>query len=340
MYRHEVIAPVRLAFARWLEAGSLSTPLTRALARAHAPLARRSIARPLRLPDLSPGRPSLVTVTVGGATLGGSGKTRLALACTRALAEAGAHVALIGHGYRAALTAHDGARIVTAASALEEVGDEALLCARALVSSPSARVVVGRTRQAAVELAARLAPEVDAVVFDGPLQLAPQKASVAVLALDAAAPWGSGALPPAGDLRAPREALLAAADVVVEVDATPRSVLIDGRPEGLDALAGLRLGLFTAIARPDRLERALERMRVVPEVVVRASDHGPLTRPLVAQLAAARADLWLTTTKCALHLETSSLGLRLGILDGGLELPTALRAALRTAWEMSLYCAP
>ena len=337
-----MLAAVRLTVARWLEAGSLSTPLTRALARVHATIARRAVARPLRLPDPAPGRRPIVTVTVGGATLGGSGKTRVALACVRELAARGARVVLVGHAYRASLSGAR-ARVVAEHDALDEVGDEALLCARAVASVPGACVVVGPTRQAALDLAASLEPAVDVVVFDGPLQLAPGRASLAVLALDAHVPWGAAVLPPAGDLRAPLEVLLAASDRVVEVDALPRSALVDGRVVELATLASrrdLRLGLFTAIARPDRLERALRRAGLVLAVVVRAADHGPLTPTLGAALAGAGADLWLTTPKCALHLEAANLDLRLGIVDDGLDLPPALVVALRSAWELAPYRVP
>jgi tetraacyldisaccharide 4'-kinase len=196
--------------------------------------------------------------------------------------------------------------------------------------------VVGPTRRAALALALALRPAVDVLVLDGPLQLAPARSSLSVLALDAAAPWGSGALPPAGDLRAPREALLSAADVVVAVEATPRAASLDGETVALGSLlrAG-PLGLFTALARPERLERALASAGIVPAAVVRAADHGPVTRAQARRLGEAPVALWLATDKCALHLDALRLGLRLRVarLDGGLALPPALLEALARAWD-------
>ncbi|HSO31169.1 MAG TPA: tetraacyldisaccharide 4'-kinase, partial [Labilithrix sp.] len=259
---HAPASSVRRAVAGWLETGALGAVWPEALARLQVGFASRALARPLVLP------PGLLVVTVGGATLGGSGKTRVALAVTRALARGGARVALIGHAYRA----HPGrARVVGAADALAEVGDEALLCARSLGAGGS--VVVARSRQEAVDHAASLL--VDAIVLDGPLQLTPARASLAILAVDAHAPWGAGALPPAGDLRAPREALLASADLLVAVDAAARL-----SAAALASLGRQRVGLFTAIGRPARLEEALRGQGVVPAVVVRAPDHGPLTPAL------------------------------------------------------------
>lgn len=326
-----VIAPttrVRSAVARWLEEGALGGVWPAALARVHGGLAARAIARPLIVPR------GVAVVTVGGATLGGSGKTRVALAVAHALLQRGACVALIGHAYRARPSY---ARVVQGDDALGEVGDEALVCARAL--GGAARVVVARNRQAAVDFAASLGgvDRVDVIVLDGPLQLAPVRASLALLAVDAEAPWGAGALPPAGDLRAPRAALLAHADLVVPVDATPRAVMVGGARLELNALGAwasagrarpVRLGLFTAIARPARLERALRRAGLeLP--TVRAPDHGPLAPALARHVRSAEVDLWLATDKCALHLAPVVEERSIAVFDGACGLPVEVEAALR-----------
>lgn len=328
VYRRDVIAPaasIRSAVARWLEAGALAGVWPDALAQVHAGFAARAIARPLTIPR------GVRVVTVGGATLGGSGKTRVALAVSHALVQRGARVALVGHAYRARPSC---ARVVERDDALEDVGDEALICARAL--GDAGRVVVARTRQAAVDFAASLGgvSRVDVIVIDGPLQLAPLRASLALLAVDAHAPWGADALPPAGDLRAPRAALLAHADLVVPVDATPRAAILDGVRLELASLAGVpaagrRIGLFTALARPARLEHALRRAGLDLPIVVGAPDHGPLTPALVRRLRAAEVDLWLATDKCALHLAPVVGERAIAFLDGTCELPVEAEAALR-----------
>jgi tetraacyldisaccharide-1-P 4'-kinase len=51
--------------------------------------------RPVRVPE------GVRTVTVGGPTLGGSGKTRVAISIARTLASRGENVVLVGHAYRA-----------------------------------------------------------------------------------------------------------------------------------------------------------------------------------------------------------------------------------------------
>lgn len=320
---------LRTTVSRWLEEGSSSLGQ---LARLYAPFAAKAIARPLRIPrDLERS-----VVTVGGATIGGSGKTRVALACARELAATRAQVVLVGHAYRARRLRE--AIVVSPTDHLEHAGDEALTCARALADLPNVRVVVGPSRQAAVDLAASLRPKVDAIVIDGPLQLAPVRSSLALLAVDAHEPWGAGEVLPAGDLRAPRAALLANADHVVHVDATPHHARVGGDVLSLDVLAsmlrGRRVGLFTAIARPARLTRALERAGIALDVTVRAPDHGPIDVRLARALDSARADVWLATAKCAAHLASaaprfrSASGPELVILDGTLVLPTAIRRAI------------
>ena len=82
------------------------------LEKALGSLVDRSVTR--RLPHPS----GVSIVSVGGATLGGSGKTPLAIACASALAASGARVALVGHAYRAA-PLH--ARTVSPGDALERL---------------------------------------------------------------------------------------------------------------------------------------------------------------------------------------------------------------------------
>jgi tetraacyldisaccharide-1-P 4'-kinase len=142
-------------------------------------------------------------------------------------------------------------------------------------------------------------------------------------------------LPPAGDLRAPRDALLAHADHVVLVDATPRGAVVDGTRVTLVELRALRLGIFTALARPERIMRALERSGIVASTVVRAADHGPLTANLRRHLLESPVDRWVVTEKCATHLEALGQEARLAILDGSLVLPEVLRGALCVARSRS-----
>jgi tetraacyldisaccharide 4'-kinase len=304
-------------------------------------------------------------VAVGGATLGGSFKTPVAIACAAECASQGIPTALVGHAYRGVPGA---ARLVTGDEPIEEVGDEALLAARLLRGS-GALVVVGPTRRSAVELAARHAR---VLVLDGVSQTAPRRASLAVLAVDAQQPWGRMAsLPPRGDLRASPAELIEACDVVVPV--CDASADLDARNLGVDLRArevwpshaasagatgeaqetGARLswqvlqrtavGLVTMLARADRVVRSLESRGVHPRVVLRGPDHGPLGPALELRAAKAAKELglglWLATAKCSLHIEhragaqgeraAQGLGARVATLDYGVKLDPRLRARLQ-----------
>jgi tetraacyldisaccharide 4'-kinase len=267
-------------------------------------------------------------VTIGGATLGGSGKTPLAIACARALSQHHARVALVGHAYRAR---PGEARVVSVTDDVREVGDEALVAARALLAS-GVVVIVAPSRQAAVTFAASRGIAI--AVLDGPLQLRPRRSDVAWLAVDAASPWGAGACPPRGDLRAPEASLRALCDRVVPVEG--RTVL----PAGHD-LAHARVGLVTSLARPERITLALERLGVHPIAFVHARDHrGASPRVLCTTARTARLDAWVATEKCAVHLERAAAdrggrGLGAPLIVAGYDVavePSAL-AALERMWR-------
>jgi hypothetical protein len=102
-----------------------------------------------------------------------------------------------------------------------------------------------------------------------------------------------------------------------------------------------RLGLLTALARPSRVERALARRGIVPSAVVCVPDHGPFGAS--AARAVARfglgIDLWVVTSKCALHTRALSalvarrlpeldLTARLAVIDHDVCLDSALRTSL------------
>ncbi len=107
-----------------------------------------------RLPRALVVRDGAKVIAIGGATLGGSGKTPLAVACARRLAMDGHSVALVGHAYRAK---PDRSRVVSPADAVEIVGDEALVAAQAL-EDVGVAVVVGPGRQVALESCAQCGP--------------------------------------------------------------------------------------------------------------------------------------------------------------------------------------
>lgn len=319
----------RASLAVRLESNGSPGPVTRLLASGWGALSARGIARPLVLPE------GVRAIGVGGASLGGSFKTPFAIALARALAARGLDVALVGHAYRARPGT---ARIVRTTDEVAEVGDDALWAAQSLAGS-GVDVIVGPSRQAAVTFAARRAR---CLVFDGLLQARPQRLARSILLLDGSHPWQRAHCPPAGDLRAPRHALLGAADLAVVVDDAlaqadaisgfvgdaiaegeaisdlERARCADGSAVPLSELRGTALGLVLAIARPGRVVEALARRGVHPVTTVAFPDHH---RPSSAELAAVvgrtthRIEAWLTTGKCATKLPPSLAGAPVLILE-------------------------
>lgn len=315
--------------ARRIEAGAYDGPLAFVLSQAWALTVGRSVERPLAWPSHIRG------VAIGGATLGGSGKTPLALACAAELAAFGARTALVGHAYRARPKV---ARPVRPSDRIADVGDEALVAAAALEGS-GARVVVGPTRANALGWAAAHA---DVVVLDGVSQTSPTRASLALLAVDAEEPWGRGqATPPRGDLRAPLPALAHACDIVVPIHdsltgsasampsdsgppvpmawpsrflgrpvlpahAVSRGVWVQNTLLTWETVRSVRVGLLSALARPERLLRFLARRDVHPKTLAFGRDHGPLPHRARWGGREDAIDLWLVSAKCAQHVPESA----------------------------------
>ena len=323
-------------------------------------LLERSVVRRLAVPQ------GVAIVAVGGSTLGGSGKTPLAVACAAELARAGARVTLVGHAYRAS---PGRARWVAPDDALGEVGDEALLAARALASLGGG-VVVAPSRADAFALAARAA---DVLVVDGVAQLTPLPATLALLAVDGWAPWGRPAWTLLSGLRAPVATLVSACDAIVPMadvrdgfgrrsadDTTGAGPYLSDREvknggKGLpremwtarvesrgacddrgalltwDAMRSLRVGLVAALGRPERLVRWLGRRGVFPRVVLHGRNHGPFgsgARRAARGAGARGIDVWLATPKCALHAADARGGLP-GLTPLVLEHAVALHPTLR-----------
>jgi len=137
-----------------------------------------SIAEPVR-PLQLPQRARLIGI--GGATLGGSGKTSVALELARTLARLGTRTAVVASAYPARDRTP---RRVLPDDAVERVGDEALWLARALAPD-RVEVFVGTPRQAVI---ARAAEAASVVIVDGLLQTRPRRLALSLLALDAESP--------------------------------------------------------------------------------------------------------------------------------------------------------
>jgi tetraacyldisaccharide 4'-kinase len=298
-----VVATLRRSIARRLESASSSTERP---SRWESLLSRTELASPLRALALPA---QAAVVGVGGATLGGSGRTPVAIALVSALADRGLRVALIAHGHGA--RALGGVCTVGSESAIDDVGDEALIAARAL--GDRATVLVAQARGEAMAHAAKTH---DVLVVDRLLQTSPARLARSLLVVDRDAPWGSGRMIPFGDLSAPRAALLQACDEVVSIGSNDATSVVlgflhDRRIRSAESLRDVRIGLVTSLARPHRVVASLGALELHPVVHVERDDHGRGSAGEVRRLSAlarrARVDLWLLDAKSAMHLDLGGL---------------------------------
>lgn len=170
-----------------------------------AALYRRGVLRSRKL--------SCPVIAVGNITVGGTGKTPMAVYVAGLLRESGYRVAVISRGYRGLSekigggVVSDGKRVLMTAA---EAGDEPYLMALQL---PGVPVVVGRMRyQAGCRALADFQPDV--LVLDDAYQHLQLARDLNLLLLDHTAPFGNGEVVPRGVLREPLSAL-ARADAVI-----------------------------------------------------------------------------------------------------------------------------
>ncbi len=164
---------------------------------------RRALYRTGVLRTHSIARPVIV---VGNVTIGGAGKTPLALALAHALTERSRHVGIVSRGYGGTNVEP---RAVAAGDDPRVVGDEPLLYANA-----GYPIWIGHRRAAAAQALVAANPKVDVVIADDGLQHYALARTFEIVVLDAAKELGNGLMLPAGPLREP-PARLNEADAIV-----------------------------------------------------------------------------------------------------------------------------
>ena len=181
-------------------------------------------------------RAGVPVVCVGNFTLGGAGKTPLAIWLGRMLTEIGATPVLLTRGYRGRLEGP--VRVDPARHGAAQVGDEPLLLARA------ATTVVARDRVAGARAAIEAGASV--IVMDDGLQNPAIEKDLSIAVVDGPRGIGNARVFPAGPLRAPLAAQLDHTDALVVVgDAVGARDVI-----GTASTGGARV--FYAALAPDR----------------------------------------------------------------------------------------
>ncbi len=227
---------------------------------------------------LKSARAGIPVVAIGNLTVGGSGKTPLAIHVAELLKAKGWSPAIVSRGYGGTV---QGPRSVSLASDPAEVGDEPVLMAR----RSGCPVWVGPDR-AAVALRLRGEhPDCDVILLDDGLQHYALRRDIEIVVVDARA-FGNGFMLPAGPLREPRTRLWTADAVIAHgTDAVKGYAMhLEGnelhratdarerRPLG--AFAGQRAHAVAGIGDPNRffLQLAKAGIKVVPHPF---PDHHP-----------------------------------------------------------------
>ncbi len=282
------------------------------------------IARPLTAP--------VPIISIGGIEAGGVGKTPLAIEIARLAASAGLTPAILtrGYGRRGRDPRGSAIRVMTGADARDwlRYGDEPVLMAEA---TEMAVWVARRRADAACEAAEAGA---DLGILDDGLQHRALSRDLEIVCLDARRPLANGRLLPAGPLRENPRRAISRADLIVISDGLPELCAETGRQlrrvlgapqpilswrgepslqavQGDPPLPAEAVRLVAGIARPDRLEQALDSLG--HPVAARAffPDHhqfapGDLDR--ARQLGPDRSAPFVTTGKDWIRLRTLVTG--------------------------------
>ena len=234
---------------------------------------------------------------VGNLTVGGTGKTPVAIAIARALAARGRRPFFLSRGYGGKL---HGPILVIPEHRADDVGDEPLLLAAA------APVVVSRERGEGALLAVEHGADV--IVMDDGHQNFTIAKDLSLIVVDAEQQFGNGRILPAGPLRESVSQGLGRADAVVIVgDGEPPLAGYSGpvlrahlTHVDVPALNGRSVVAFAGIGRPEKFFRSLHAFGAKIAATKRFDDHHLYTLSEIARLkATARAAnaLLVTTEK-------------------------------------------
>jgi tetraacyldisaccharide 4'-kinase len=241
-------------------------------------------------------RAPVPVICCGNATVGGSGKTTLALDLGARLQRRGVGVAFLSRGYGG--RARGPLRVEPGQHDAATVGDEALLLAAC------APTWIGADRAASARAA--VAAGAQALIMDDGLQNPTLEKTLPLLVIDGAGGLGNGRVLPAGPLREPLAAAAARCRAAVLIGggtvALPRGLPVlraklAPLPEAR-ALAGRRVLAFAGIGRPDKFFNLLEQIGATLIARHPFPDHHFYPDREVAALldAAARAGAVAVTT--------------------------------------------
>jgi tetraacyldisaccharide 4'-kinase len=245
--------------------------------------------------------PGVPVICVGNVTLGGAGKTPVAMDLALRMRKEGWKAHVLARGYRGR-EGRTPRRVDAETDTAAAVGDESLLLARVAPTWVAPDRIAGA--QAAI------ADGADLLVLDDGFQSARLQAVRNVLVIDGPVGFGNGHVVPAGPLRERPERALARADAVVRLGpdgagvdrAVPKSIPLLSATTAVDGdahwLQGARVVAFAGIGRPGKLFDTLAEAGAEIMAAWPFADHHTYTRGELAALAgrAKQADAHLVTT--------------------------------------------
>ncbi len=236
-------------------------------------------------------------ICVGNLSLGGAGKTPVAMSLARRLRAAGRRPHILTRGYGGRFRGP--VRVAPAVHGTAEVGDESLLLAA------EAPVWVAADRVAGARAA--VAAGADVLVMDDGFQNPSPRKDLSLVVVDGGVGFGNGLVAPAGPLRESVRRGLARADAIVllgpvagpvmarvaSAAAGRRILRADLRPaaEAADRLAGRRVLGFAGIGRPAKFFETLRDLGADLAGTRAFADHHPYTGRDIDRIAAAAAQL-------------------------------------------------
>jgi tetraacyldisaccharide 4'-kinase len=307
----------------WREAGAAAGALS-PFAAIYGAVAKRRMLRPGR-------RVGVPIVCIGNPTVGGAGKTPLALTVARMLAAAGEQPALLSRGYGGSLSGP--VQVDPARHRAADVGDEPLLLAR------MAPTIVARDRVKGAAMA--LTADAGVIVMDDGFQNSALMKDFSVLVVDARRGIGNGAIIPAGPLRAPLDVQLARADALVLVGESDASAILAKIANSIPvfraslvpdvtcigALRSSRVLAFAGIGDPEKFFATLRNAGITVAATRSFADHHRYTKREAQDLCAqANHDnlILVTTEKDAVRMrddeQVAELAARVKVLPATLVL--------------------
>lgn len=275
-----------------------------------------------------PFRTGAGVICVGNLSVGGTGKTPVAIEIARRLLARGRNPFFLSRGYGGRLR---GPIEVVEDDRAADVGDEPLLLAQA------APAVIALDRQAGAKLA--IERGADVIVMDDGHQNFSLEKDLSIVVVDGEAGFGNGRVVPAGPLREPVTQGLARADAVIIVGNGAPPLGSFSKPVmrahlTLDdaSIGGRRVVAFAGIGRPEKFFRSLHEAGADLIASIGFADHHTYTAGEIARLRskarAHNAEL-VTTEKDFLRLTRAQReGIRAVPAQASFDDPAALERLL------------